>query len=76
MAKTDYELLYETTLSAKHDLDAQHQLLGEEVKRLKSSISTLRNALRTAYDHIDIASLEISHCKDAEIIRAALAATV
>lgn len=36
MAATDYKLLYESTLAAKQELDAQHKLLGEEVKRLKA----------------------------------------
>jgi len=33
----------------------------------------LLEALRTARDHIDMDALEISHCKDAERIRAAIA---
>jgi hypothetical protein len=32
----------------------------------------LREALRVARDHIDMHSLEVSHCKDAALIRAAL----
>ena len=36
------------------------------------SIEQLMEALRTAHGHIDMAALEISHCKDAELIRTAL----
>lgn len=36
------------------------------------SIEKLMDALRIACDHIDMGALEISHCKDAELIRAAL----
>lgn len=36
------------------------------------SIEQLMEAIRTAHGHIDMAALEISHCKDAELIRAAL----
>ena len=32
----------------------------------------LREALALAHDHIDMSRLEISHCKDAALIRAAL----
>ncbi len=32
----------------------------------------LREALRVARDHIDMHSLEVSHCKDAALIRAAI----
>jgi hypothetical protein len=35
--------------------------------------AVLRNALQLAVDHIDMDALSISHCKDAEAIRAALA---
>ena len=35
--------------------------------------AALRNALQLAVDHIDMDALSISHCKDAEAIRAALA---
>ena len=37
------------------------------------SIEQLMEALRIAHGHIDMGALEISHCKDAELIRAALA---
>ena len=36
------------------------------------SIEQLMEALRIAHGHIDMGALEISHCKDAELIRAAL----
>jgi hypothetical protein len=39
MRVTDYQLLYETTLAAKQELDAQHELLGKEVKRLKAQLA-------------------------------------
>lgn len=35
-------------------------------------INWLEKALATAHDHIDMATLEVSHCKDAATIRAAL----
>jgi hypothetical protein len=35
----------------------------------------LRNALKTARDHIEMDELRISHCKDAAIIDAAIAAS-
>ena len=34
--------------------------------------STLLEALKTARDHLDMASLEISHCKDAAAINSAM----
>lgn len=36
MPANDYKLLYESTLAAKQELEAQHKLLGDEVKRLKA----------------------------------------
>ena len=41
--------------------------------RLIAAAPDLLEALRTARDHIDMGALEISHCKDAERIRAAIA---
>ena len=41
--------------------------------RLIAAAPDLLEALRTARDHIDMDALEISHCKDAERIRAAIA---
>lgn len=38
--------------------------------------SQLLEALRTAHDHLDMEALEISHCKDAAAIRAALTTPV
>jgi len=35
-------------------------------------VQRLREALAVAHDHIDMSRLEISHCKDATLIRAAL----
>lgn len=43
MAVPDYELLYESTLAAKQELDAQHKLLGDEVKRLNAELDAVRN---------------------------------
>jgi hypothetical protein len=39
------------------------------------SANQLAEALRIAFDHIDIEALRISHCKDAALIEAAIAAT-
>lgn len=41
--------------------------------RLIAAAPELLEALLTARDHIEMAALEISHCKDAERIRAAIA---
>lgn len=41
--------------------------------RLIAAAPDLLEALLVAHDHIDMAALEISHCKDAEQIRAAIA---
>jgi hypothetical protein len=49
--------------------------LCNEVERLERQCDKLREALLLAFSHIDMSSLEISHCKDAEIIRKALVAT-
>lgn len=45
---TDFEMLYCTTLSAKQELDAQHKLLGDEVKRLKVEKAQLLAVLERA----------------------------
>ena len=54
-----------------HDGDALGALY--EMVELRRERDELLEALRTACDHIDMAALEISHCKDAERIRAAVA---
>jgi len=41
--------------------------------RLIAAAPDLLEALELARDHIDMAALEVSHCKDAERIRAAIA---
>jgi hypothetical protein len=46
---------------------------AEANARLIAAAPDLLEALRTARDHIDMDALEISHCKDAERIRAAIA---
>jgi hypothetical protein len=46
---------------------------AEANARLIAEAPDLLEALRTARDHIDMDALEISHCKDAERIRAAIA---
>ncbi len=43
-----------------------------ELRRLHAENEALREALRIARDHIEMDALEISHCKDAAMIRAAL----
>lgn len=45
MPAIDYKLLYESTLAAKQELDAQHKLLGDEVKRLKAERDQLEQWL-------------------------------
>ncbi len=47
-------------------------LQEKELMRLETENETLREALRIARDHIEMDALEISHCKDAAMIRAAL----
>ena len=47
--------------------------LEQERKRLHEVNQELLEAMHTARDHIDMTALEISHCKDAERIRAAIA---
>lgn len=48
-----------------NDTYARQILLAAEVRRL-------RHAIATARDHIDMAALRISHCKDAAVIEAAI----
>ena len=45
----------------------------EIARRYDPHAPDLLEALLVAHDHIDMAALEISHCKDAEQIRAAIA---
>lgn len=47
--------------------------VSEANARLIAAAPELLEALRTALDHIDMDALEISHCKDAAAIRAAIA---
>jgi hypothetical protein len=47
--------------------------LPKRVLSLHAVNQELLEALRTARDHIDMNALEISHCKDAAAIRAAIA---
>lgn len=77
MPVTDYELLYETTLAAKQELDAQHNLLGDEVKRLNAELDSVRNEatalerracadlVRQLRDSINEMSLRASAMRDA-----------
>jgi hypothetical protein len=41
--------------------------------QLMAAAPDLLDALRIAHDHIDMDALEVSHCKDAKRIRAAIA---
>lgn len=47
MPVMDYRLLYESMLTQKQEMDAQHELLGNEVKRLKSVIAKLEKNATT-----------------------------
>ncbi len=51
----------------------EHHTCATELRRLHAENEALREALRIARDHIEMDALEISHCKDAAMIRAALA---
>ena len=53
----------------------QARLLGISAERelaMRAENERLREVLAVAHDHIDMSRLEISHCNDAALIRAAL----
>jgi hypothetical protein len=54
-------------------LYAENALLHERHHFDNGVLKELLEALHTARDHIDMGALAISHCKDAELIRAAIA---
>jgi hypothetical protein len=63
-----------------NDTFARQVILAAEVKRMRELYAMavigrqqMRQALVTARDHIDMAALHISHCKDADIICGAIA---
>ena len=63
-----------------NDTFARQVLLAAEVKRVRDLYAMavigrhqMRQALKTARDHISMDALRVSHCKDAEAIDAALA---
>lgn len=65
-----------------NDAFARQVILAAEVKRGRDLYAAavmgrhqMREALRTARDHIEMDSLRVSHCKDADAIESALAAT-
>lgn len=41
--------------------------------RLIAALPELLEALRVAHDHLDMQALEVSHCRDAALIRGAIA---
>ena len=62
-----------------NDTYARQVLLAQEVRRLRALYEQavkgrqdMREALRTARDHIAMDSLRVSHCRDAEAITKAL----
>lgn len=63
-----------------NDTYARQVILAAEVKRVRDLYAMpvigrhqMRQALRAARDHISMDALRVSHCKDAEVIDAALA---
>lgn len=66
-----YVILYEKNRIVDPAADVLE--LHPRFDKLQQERDELLKALRTARDHIDMAALEISHCKDAELIRAAIA---
>lgn len=60
-------------LHAENNLLKMSQYGSGRLQALRAQRDELLAALLTARDHIDMEALEISHCKDAERIRAAIA---
>lgn len=54
------------------ELKAAYESQFKELRGCYARINVLEKALTAAHDHIDMAALEVSHCKDAAIISAAL----
>lgn len=57
---------------ARAALIAEIERMEAERDALKQTNEMLLEALKVARDHIHMGMLEVSHCKDAELIRAAI----
>jgi len=63
---------YESQFKELHELKAKLTDKASLLRGCYARINVLEKALTAAHDHIDMAALKVSHCKDAAIIRAAL----